>query len=110
MFFLGTVTHTTGRPGVKIMAVDRKDRELIRKRRNNLLRRHDEFARRYQIRICLTIEMPTGRLYTYRSNPDLPAPTEKEIVSRLLFPGEPRLNDPPAGAPASSGTENPGRL
>ena len=63
------------------MTMDRKDRELIRKRRKNLIRRHDEFRRRYGMQIWLTMKMPSGRLYTYQSHPELPAPTELEIVS-----------------------------
>lgn len=62
------------------MVVDRKACELLRKRRNNLVRRHDEFAKRYQMKIWLVMIMPNGRLYTYRSNPDEPAPTDAEIV------------------------------
>lgn len=68
------------------MTADRKDRELIRKRRNNLLRRHNEFAQRYDMRIWLTMEMPSGRFYTYRSHPQLVAPTDGEIVSSRDWP------------------------
>ncbi|CRG92949.1 hypothetical protein PISL3812_10046 [Talaromyces islandicus] len=64
------------------MAVDRKDRELIRKRRNNFMKRADEFHRRYGMWVCVMMETPTGRLYTYRSNPGRPVPTEKEIRER----------------------------
>lgn len=61
---------------------DRTQQEQIRKRRKNLLKRLDEFVRRYKMRIWMTMEMPSGRIYTYRSNPDEAAPTDEEIVSR----------------------------
>ena len=59
---------------------DRCKQEQIRKRRNNLLKRHDEFARRYKMRIWLTMEMSNGRIYSYRSHPDLDPPSEEVIV------------------------------
>ena len=40
---------------------DRVKQEQIRKRRNNLLRRHDDFWRLYAIRSWTTLEMPNGR-------------------------------------------------
>ena len=63
---------------------DRVKQEQIRKRRNNLLRRHNDFWRLYAIRSWTTLEMPNGRIYTYRSHPHLPAPTDREIVSSRL--------------------------
>ena len=58
----------------------RVKQEQLRKRRNNLLRRHNDFWRLYSIRSWLTMEMPNGRIYTYRSHPDVPAPTMEEMV------------------------------
>jgi hypothetical protein len=60
---------------------NRVQQEQIRKRRNNLLRRHNDFWRLYAIRSWTTLEMPNGRIYTYRSHPHLPAPTDREMVS-----------------------------
>ena len=63
-------------------AQSRVKQEQLRKRRNNLLRRHNDFWRLYEIRSWLTMEMPNGRIYTYRSHPHIPAPTDQEIVRR----------------------------
>ncbi|KAJ5460925.1 uncharacterized protein N7458_002477 [Penicillium daleae] len=60
----------------------RVKQEQLRKRRNNLLRRHNDFWRLYSIRSWLTMEMPNGRIYTYHSHPDVPVPTVKEINTR----------------------------
>ncbi|KAB8212718.1 hypothetical protein BDV33DRAFT_210967 [Aspergillus novoparasiticus] len=57
----------------------RVKREQIRKRRNNLLKRLDEFWRLYSIRSWVTLEMPNGWMYTYRSHPHIPAPTDQEM-------------------------------
>lgn len=66
------------------MAIEsRVKQEQVRKRRNNLLRRHNDFWRLYSIKSWLIMEMPNGRIYTYNSHPDVLAPTEKEIVSRF---------------------------
>ncbi|KAJ1713219.1 hypothetical protein NYO67_4593 [Aspergillus flavus] len=61
---------------------NRVKQEQIRKRRNNLLRRHNDFWRLYAIRSWTTLEMPNGRIYTYRSHPHIPAPTDREIRER----------------------------
>lgn len=58
----------------------RVKQEQLRKRRNNLLRRHNDFWRLYSIRSWLVMEMPNGRVYTYHSHPDIPAPTMTDIV------------------------------
>ncbi|GLA56247.1 hypothetical protein AnigIFM63604_006248, partial [Aspergillus niger] len=58
---------------------NRVKQEQIRKRRNNLLRRHNDFWRLYAIRSWTVLEMPNGRIYTYRSHPHIPAPTDREI-------------------------------
>ena len=63
-------------------AQSRVKQEQLRKRRNNLLRRHNEFWTLYGIRSWLILEMPNSRIYTYRSHPTVPAPTDQEIVSR----------------------------
>lgn len=60
--------------------LSRVKQEQLRKRRNNLLRRHNDFWRLYAIRSWLTMEMPNGRIYTYHSHPGVPLPTEEEIV------------------------------
>jgi hypothetical protein len=62
----------------------RVKQEQLRKRRNNLLRRHNDFWRLFSIRSWLTMEMPNGRIYTYHSHPDVPVPTVKEMVSFLV--------------------------
>lgn len=73
----------------------RVKQEQLRKRRNNLIRRVNDFWQLYSIRSWLILEMPNGRLYTYQSHPGLPAPTTAEMVSygRLII--QPRaLTDP----------------
>lgn len=65
-------------------AMSRVKQEQLRKRRNNLLRRHNDFWRLYAIRSWLTMEMPNGRIYTYHSHPDVPAPTQEEIVRSVI--------------------------
>ncbi|KAL3482759.1 hypothetical protein BJX62DRAFT_245565 [Aspergillus germanicus] len=59
---------------------NRVQQEQIRKRRNNLFRRHNDFWRLYAIRRWTTL-MPNGRTYTYRSHPHLSAPIDREMVS-----------------------------
>jgi hypothetical protein len=58
----------------------RVKQEQLRKRRNNLLRRHNDFWRLFSIRSWLTMEMPNGRIYTYYSYPGIPVPTMEETV------------------------------
>ncbi|CAI7624685.1 unnamed protein product [Penicillium manginii] len=65
-----------------VVAMSRVKQEQLRKRRNNLLRRHNDFWRLYSIRSWLIMEMPNGRIYTYRSNPEIVAPTENEMRLR----------------------------
>lgn len=62
-------------------AQSRVKQEQLRKRRNNLLRRHNDFWMLYGIRSWLILEMPNGRIYTYRSHPTVTTPTDQEIVS-----------------------------
>ena len=61
--------------------LSRVKQEQLRKRRNNLLRRHNDFWRLYSIKSWLIMEAEDGRIFTYHSHPDIPAPTEKEMVS-----------------------------
>ncbi|KAL3473192.1 hypothetical protein BJX99DRAFT_261621 [Aspergillus californicus] len=56
--------------------------EQLRKRRNNLLPRHNDFWRLYAIRSWLVLEMPNGRIYTYRSHPHVPVPSDEEMDQR----------------------------
>ncbi|OJJ51962.1 hypothetical protein ASPSYDRAFT_52696 [Aspergillus sydowii CBS 593.65] len=49
-----------------VSSQNRVKQEQIRKRRNNLLRRHNDFWRLYAIRSWTTLEMPNGRIYTPR--------------------------------------------
>ncbi|KAJ5460989.1 uncharacterized protein N7458_002541 [Penicillium daleae] len=49
--------------------------EQLRKRRKNLLRRHNDFWRLYSIKSWVVMEMPNGRVYSYRSHPELPPPS-----------------------------------
>lgn len=58
----------------------RVKQEQLRKRRNNLLRRHNDFWRLYSIRSWLTMEMPNGRIYTYHSHPNVPVPNGDKTV------------------------------
>ncbi|OJZ79693.1 hypothetical protein ASPFODRAFT_54820, partial [Aspergillus luchuensis CBS 106.47] len=60
---------------------NRVKQEQIRKRRNNLFRRHNDFWRLYAIRSWTILGMPNSRIYTYRSHPQIPLPTGREIVS-----------------------------
>jgi hypothetical protein len=77
--------------------LSRVKQEQLRKRRNNLLRRHNDFWRLYSIRSWLIMEMPNGRIYTYHSHPDVPAPEREDMVRNslkklrrltLIFPGQ----------------------
>jgi hypothetical protein len=61
----------------------RVQKEQLRKRRNNLLRRHNNFWRLYLIKSWLIIEEPGGQVFTYYSYPNLPAPTPQEIVGYM---------------------------
>lgn len=62
---------------------DRTTQEQIRKRRHNLFKRLKEFNDRYEIEIWLTMRMPSGRIYTFATNPNEPVPSDEEIVSYL---------------------------
>lgn len=62
----------------------RVQKEQLRKRRNNLLRRHNDFWRLYSIKSWLIMEEPGGRVFTYYSHPNLPAPTPQEMVGYII--------------------------
>jgi hypothetical protein len=64
---------------------DRTTQEQIRKRRHNLFRRLKEFNDRYDIEIWLTMRMPSGRIYIFATDPNIPAPSEEEIVSSCKY-------------------------
>jgi hypothetical protein len=64
---------------------DRTQQEQIRKRRHNLFRRLKEFNDRYDIRIWMTMQMPSGRIYTFNTNPELSIPTEEDIVRNHIY-------------------------
>ncbi|OJZ81126.1 hypothetical protein ASPFODRAFT_198974, partial [Aspergillus luchuensis CBS 106.47] len=61
---------------------NRVKQEQIRKRGNNLLRRHNDFWRLYAIHSWTMLEMPNGRIYTYRSHRHIPPPTGRETWER----------------------------
>ncbi|ODM18134.1 hypothetical protein SI65_06005 [Aspergillus cristatus] len=58
---------------------DRTTQEQIRKRRHNLFKRLKEFNDRYEIDIWLTMRMPSGRIYTFATDPNEPIPSDEEI-------------------------------
>jgi hypothetical protein len=60
--------------------LSRVKREQLRKRRNNLLRRHNEFWLLYGIKSWLVMEMPDGQILSYHSHPDIPPPSKEDIV------------------------------
>lgn len=62
--------------------LSRVKREQLRKRRNNLLRRHNEFWLLYGIKTWLIMEQPDGQIFTYHSHPYLPQPSREEIIRR----------------------------
>ncbi|KAJ5865184.1 uncharacterized protein N7529_007100, partial [Penicillium soppii] len=93
--------------------LSRVKQEQLRKRCNNLLRRHNDFWRLYAIRSWLVMEMPNKRIYTYSSHPEMPVPTREQMKERpqpavhktpadyildssaeLVFPKPPVFNTP----------------
>ena len=60
--------------------LSRVKREQLRKRRNNLLRRHNEFWLLYGMKTWLIMEQPDGQIFTYHSHPDAPPPSKHGIV------------------------------
>ncbi|KAJ5267307.1 hypothetical protein N7478_010167 [Penicillium angulare] len=60
----------------------RVQREQLRKRRNNLLRRHNDFWRLYGIKSWLVMESPEGQIFTYHSHPSIPSPSGKDMETR----------------------------
>ncbi|RWQ95411.1 hypothetical protein C8Q69DRAFT_381615, partial [Paecilomyces variotii] len=63
---------------------DRTQQEQIRKRRHNLFRRLKEFNDRYEIEIWLTMRMPSGRIYIFATDPDVPIPSEDEVRAQKV--------------------------
>lgn len=59
---------------------DRTQQEQIRKRRHNLFKRLGEFHDRYNMEICITMKMPSNRIYIFSTYPDGHIPTEEEMV------------------------------
>ncbi|KAJ5537477.1 hypothetical protein N7494_006956 [Penicillium frequentans] len=70
--------------------LSRVKREQLRKRRNNLLRRHNEFWLLYGIKTWLIMEQPDGQVFTYHSHPYLPQPSREEIQKRSAVNKTPR--------------------
>ncbi|KAI2886539.1 transcriptional regulator family: MADS-box [Aspergillus niger] len=67
------------RPGkIDKCPYDRNRAELIRKRRKNLFKRLYEFNDLYGIKIWCVMQMPTGRIYDVKTNPDEPMPSAEE--------------------------------
>lgn len=62
----------------------RVQKEQLHKRRNKLLRRHNDSWLLYSIKSWLIMEDPGGRVFTYHSHPDLPGPTRQEIVGYII--------------------------
>ncbi|CAG7977110.1 unnamed protein product, partial [Penicillium salamii] len=60
----------------------RVKREQLRKRRNNLLRRHNEFWLLYGMKSWLIMESPDGQIFTYHSHPDTPPPSGEDMKTR----------------------------
>jgi proteasome lid subunit RPN8/RPN11 len=60
--------------------LSRVKREQLRKRRNNLLRRHNEFWLLYGMKCWLIMELPDGQIFTYHSHPDTPPPSREDMV------------------------------
>ncbi|KAJ5654980.1 hypothetical protein N7490_001983 [Penicillium lividum] len=70
--------------------LSRVKREQLRKRRNNLLRRHNEFWLLYGIKTWLIMEQPDGQILTYHSHPHVPPPSREEIKKRSAVNKIPR--------------------
>ncbi|KAI3044453.1 hypothetical protein CBS147353_11825 [Aspergillus niger] len=79
---------------------NRVKQEQIRKRGNNLVRRHNDFWRLYAIHSWTMLEMPNGRIYTYRSHPHIPPRTGRETVSSQLRKKDFLLTDSVGTTPA----------
>ncbi|KAJ5473945.1 hypothetical protein N7475_003511 [Penicillium sp. IBT 31633x] len=62
--------------------LNRVKREQLRKRRNNLLRRHNEFWLLYGMKSWLIMELPDGQIFTYHSHPDTPPPSSEDMNTR----------------------------
>ncbi|OGE46557.1 hypothetical protein PENARI_c192G01349 [Penicillium arizonense] len=65
-----------------VPALSRVKREQLRKRRNNLLRRHNEFWLLYGMKSWLIMELPDGQIFTYHSHPDVLPPSKEDMNTR----------------------------
>ncbi|KAJ5654916.1 hypothetical protein N7490_001919 [Penicillium lividum] len=70
--------------------LSRVKREQLQKRRNNLLRRHNEFWLLYGIKTWLIMEQPDGQIFTYHSHPHVRPPSREEIQKRTAVNKTPR--------------------
>jgi proteasome lid subunit RPN8/RPN11 len=64
-------------------ALSRVEQEELRKRRNNLLRRHNEFWLLYEMKSWLIMESRDGQIFTYHSHPDTPPSSREDMVRRF---------------------------
>ncbi|KAF3000989.1 hypothetical protein E8E15_000557 [Penicillium rubens] len=62
--------------------LSRVKREQLRKRRNNLLRRDNDFWLLYGMKSWLIMELPDGQIFTYHSHPDTPPPSREDMKAR----------------------------
>ncbi|KAJ5743310.1 hypothetical protein N7533_010412 [Penicillium manginii] len=67
-------------------ALTRVKKEQLRKRRNNLLRRHNEFWLLYGIKSWLVMELPDGQIVTYHSHPNSTPPSAENMTNRSKPP------------------------
>ncbi|KAJ5385683.1 hypothetical protein N7509_000144 [Penicillium cosmopolitanum] len=67
-------------------ALTRVKKEQLRKRRNNLLRRHNEFWLLYGIKSWLVMELPDGQIVTYHSHPNSTPPSAEDMRNRSKPP------------------------
>ncbi|KAJ5198753.1 uncharacterized protein N7498_007870 [Penicillium cinerascens] len=63
---------------------DRAQQEQIRKRRHNLFKRLKEFNDRYGIDIWMTMQMPSGWVYTFATKDEGARPGEADLEARSL--------------------------
>ncbi|CAI7647502.1 unnamed protein product [Penicillium pancosmium] len=64
----------------------RVKKEQLRKRRNNLLRRHNEFWLLYGIKSWLVMELADGQIVTYHSHPNSTPPSAEDMRNRAKAP------------------------
>lgn len=61
----------------------RVKKEQLRKRCNNLLRRHNEFWLLYGMKSWLVMERPDGQIFKYYSHPGTSPPSEDDMVRAI---------------------------